>query len=61
MLVVTIYEHAGSQKFVVHQASNNGDGNVVDVTEQYEVRTLTCEDATGLLVGWHIGKREPKA
>jgi hypothetical protein len=59
VLIVTIHGEGDAQKFVVHRPTEDGKG-VVDVTDQYEVRTLTCEDDQGLVVGWHVGKREPK-
>lgn len=59
MLVITIHGHGDEQKFVIHHAADNGQGGVVDVTEHYEVHALTCEDARGLLVGWHVARREP--
>lgn len=59
MLVLTIYGHGDDQKFIVHHANEDGSG-VTDVTPHYEVHALTCEDARGLLVGWHLARREPK-
>jgi hypothetical protein len=59
VLVFTVYGEGDAQRFVVHRPAEDGK-SVVDVTADYEVRTLTCEDDHGLVVGWHIGKREPK-
>lgn len=57
MLVVTIYDDGGQQKFQVHTL----DGEVTrDITEQYEVRQLAVDpedDPDAVVAGWHIGKR----
>lgn len=56
--VVTIYESADGLRFQVHRTE---DGKTVaDVTEQFEVRELTCQDNDAEQVeGWHVGQRKP--
>lgn len=58
MLVITIYEDGGRQKFAVHDC----DGETsTDITEQYEVRQLAVEAEDGkVIAGWHVGRKVDK-
>lgn len=56
MLVFTIYDtDDGNSKFVVHLAD---DGDIADVTDQFEVRSMNVEHEDGTVsIGWHVGQR----
>ena len=51
MLIITVYDDQGQQKFLVH------DAQARDVTDQFEVRALVVQDEQGHIGGYHIGRR----
>jgi hypothetical protein len=57
VITFTVYEIDGEQRFAAHRLV---DGTIQDVTGEYECHGMTCSEGGSLLVGWHIGRREPK-
>lgn len=55
MIIVTIWEHEGTQRVSVHAANEDGTDST-DVTDQYKVHALVVQATDGSYVaGWHVG------